>query len=179
MSTVLQRIDSGRVSYLTDLLGGIEEKWHSEFERFVETGEADDEFLNYLDGDKTAQHAVEIAFKRQAAKFEEWAGELQRRQATGGVSHDRTMPSPEPTISTVAEVVEDRTVASRVSTISTMIAEVVEDALQATSAERKEVVAKSTAALAESIPPEEAIVVKEVAQSLDRSIAQVAETNRS
>ena len=32
MSTVLQRIDSARVSYLTDLLSGIEEKWHSEFD---------------------------------------------------------------------------------------------------------------------------------------------------
>lgn len=160
MSTVLQKIESGRIGYLTDLLNGVDERWHSEFARFVETGEADDEFLNYLDQDKAAQQAVETAFKRQAAKFEEWAGELQRRQASGGVPSDRTQVAP-------------------VSTTSTMIAEVVEDALKATSAERKEVVAKSTAALAESMPAEEAIVVKEVAQSLDRSIAQVAETSRS
>ena len=80
MSTAFPKRDQRRVGYLSDLLNEVDEQWHAEFEQFVETGEANDAFLSYLDQNERAQHAVEVAFERQAAKFEELARELKNRQ---------------------------------------------------------------------------------------------------
>jgi hypothetical protein len=158
MSTVLQRIQAGRLGYLADLLDQVDERWRSEFERFVETGEAGEEFLSYLDQHTGAQEAVQTAFERQAAKFEEFASELQRRREAG----DNT---PEVQVSPPA------------STTSVKVAEVVENALQATSARRDEVVANGTADLARSISAEQVIEVKEVLKSMEEGLAQAAEAN--
>jgi hypothetical protein len=160
MSTVFRKLEENSPSYLTDLLDSVDEQWRSEFERFVETGEADDAFLTYLDQDEGAQQAVEAAFKRQAAKFEGLAAELKRRQAES------------------SSIGESHRVAAA-STTPTKVAAVVEDALQATSAQRDQVVANSTAALAASMPAEEAVVVKQVARSLESSLAGVADVTHS
>lgn len=45
-------------------------EWRPAFLRFVETGEADEAFLDHLDGDKTTQEAVELAFSAQSQALE-------------------------------------------------------------------------------------------------------------
>ena len=157
MSTVLRKSKDERPEYLQDLMDNVDTRWHSEFVCFVETGEANDAFLAYLDENESAQMAVEGAFKRQAAKFEELATEIKRRQ----------VPS-----STLEAHAASAT--SATSTTSTRLAEVVENALQATSSERAGVVATGTAALAASMPAEDAAVVTQVARSLENSLARVA-----
>lgn len=54
----------------------IEPKWRAAFARFVETGEAEEEFLDYLNSNPEAQAAVERAFSKQAAALEELAGAM-------------------------------------------------------------------------------------------------------
>jgi len=141
---------------LTDLLDTIDVQWRSEFARFVETGEADDGLLTYLDENEGAQKAVERAFNHQASKFVNLAAELHRRQ--------------DQNVATASSV-------SASSTTPTKIAAVVEGALQATTQERAKVVAASTAALVASMPAEEAAVVKQVARSLENDLAKVAEVS--
>ena len=158
MSTVLRKLKEDRTGYLKDLLDKVDEKWHSEFERFVETGEADDAFLTYLDEDERAEMAVEGAFKRQAAKFEGLAAELKRRQAQSDTEGPQVVPL--------------------ASSTPTKVAAVFEDALQAPSIERDRVVATSTAALAASMPEEDAVVVKQIARSLESSLTKVADVTR-
>jgi hypothetical protein len=55
---------------LEPLLDSIGIKWHQDFIRFVQTGDASPEFLTYLDGDPKAQAAVEAAFTDQARALE-------------------------------------------------------------------------------------------------------------
>lgn len=45
----------------SDLLREINPEWHGAFVRFVETGEASEEFLDYLDSDETCQRMMETA----------------------------------------------------------------------------------------------------------------------
>jgi hypothetical protein len=46
-------------------------EWRDAYRTFVETGEASDAFLEYLDGDASCQNAVDEAFKAQAAAFQD------------------------------------------------------------------------------------------------------------
>lgn len=69
----------------------IDPKWQAAFVRFVETGEADDEFLEYLNSDPGAQAAVEEAFSRQAAALQELAGAMAATLGThAGSGESRT-----------------------------------------------------------------------------------------
>jgi hypothetical protein len=45
--------------FFSDLLPQIDAKWHAAFVRFVETGDASDGFLNYLDSDPRCQKVME------------------------------------------------------------------------------------------------------------------------
>ncbi len=65
---------------LETLLTHIQPQWKGEFIRFVETGEASEGFLDYLDQDPNAQQSVEMAFKAQASAFENLAEELKKTQ---------------------------------------------------------------------------------------------------
>jgi len=158
MAIEFNTIKQNKPEYLRDLLTKVEPRWQAEFERFVETGEADEKFLTYLDQSEAAQTAVEGAFKHQAARFEELAEELKRRHDIIGQ--------------------ESGVVSSAPSTTATKVAAVVQGALQASSTERAQVVARTTAALAASMPAEEAEVVEEVAESLKSRIAEVAHAAR-
>lgn len=55
---------------LQEILWLIEQKWHSDFLKFVETGEGSNEFFDYLDSNSDAQRAVGLAFTAQARAFE-------------------------------------------------------------------------------------------------------------
>ncbi len=59
-----------------DLLKYVEQKWHKAFIHFVNTGEGNDEFLEYVDNNKEIQSALEIAFKGEAEAIKEVAKEL-------------------------------------------------------------------------------------------------------
>src|ERR1035438_3392172 len=55
---------------LTELLQLVDKEWHGQFLHFIETGEADDKFLAFLNTNKNTQAAGEHAFNAQAAAFE-------------------------------------------------------------------------------------------------------------
>jgi hypothetical protein len=61
---------------LNDILTNVDEKWRPDFLRFIDTGEANDDFLNYLNHDKSGQQAVELAFDAHAQSFRGLADEL-------------------------------------------------------------------------------------------------------
>lgn len=145
--------------YLADLLEGVAPQWRQSFQHFVETGEAKDDFLNYLNEDERGQQAVEMAFNRQAVGFEGLAAELKN------TSVPNRQREAEP-LKTAAAV------------ISTRIAAVVEVALQTPSAQRDELVEKSAAELAASMPLEERNALQEVVRSLDDKLAKVTGASR-
>src|SRR3546814_256299 len=55
---------------LREILWLVEEKWHPDFSKFIETGEASEEFLNYLDSNSDAQRAVGLVMTVQARALE-------------------------------------------------------------------------------------------------------------
>jgi hypothetical protein len=61
---------------LEDLLGHVDTKWRKDFVRFIDTGEAGDEFLNYLNHDSGGQQAVEMAFTAHANSIHGLAEEI-------------------------------------------------------------------------------------------------------
>jgi hypothetical protein len=54
----------------------VDERWRDAFIEFVQTGEADKPFLDYLDSSPQAQEAVEAVFTAQAATLENLAAAL-------------------------------------------------------------------------------------------------------
>jgi hypothetical protein len=62
---------------LENLIDRIAPRWQGEFVQFIHTGEASDDFLQYLDSDPASQQAVEEAFAAQSAAFQEFAKLLQ------------------------------------------------------------------------------------------------------
>lgn len=57
---------------------GIKPKWRRAFQHFANTGEADQDFLDYVDGSESMQRAVEDAFHIQAAPIKGLAKALAR-----------------------------------------------------------------------------------------------------
>lgn len=57
------------------------ERWKAEFEKFIQTGEASDEFLAHLDNCEHCGKTVDDAFNRQAKTFEELAEILRQNAA--------------------------------------------------------------------------------------------------
>ncbi len=55
---------------LEDLMANVAPEWRSAFVTFIETGEAEEAFLNHLDRDKATQDAVELAFGAQSEALE-------------------------------------------------------------------------------------------------------------
>lgn len=58
----------------------VEPAYKEDFQKFVETGEASEEFLDYLEKDQQAQEAVDIVFDRQAKAFENFAKMLRENE---------------------------------------------------------------------------------------------------
>jgi hypothetical protein len=153
----------GAGGYLEDLEEMVAPQWRSAFLRFVETGEAEEDFLDFLDRDEQCQRAVEQAFDRQAKGFEGMAAELRRVSDAA----ERQEPTPSP-----AQAVA-------VSAISNSIAAVVAMALQSPPAQRDEVVEKYTIAFAASVSPGEAREVKAVISSVDEELDKFARVSAS
>jgi len=134
---------------LEELLQNVDRRWHSEFLRFVETGEAGDEFLQYLNHDKGGQQAVEMAFNAQAAAFEGLAEELKK----GPQVEITTEPA---------------------AAASARMAEAVEVVLQLSPEQRNEVVEKTASVLEASLGPEERNTARSVVQTLEHALTKVA-----
>jgi len=152
MATIPKHFEPDR--YTLDLIDNVAPEWRIEFERFIESGEAEEAFLTYLNQDTGAQAAVEEAFNRQAAQFESLAADLKKQQG--------------------AKASESASSFGRSST-SSKLAAVVDAAIHTPKEQREEVVNTSTAELAASVPLEERKVLKEVVRSLDDNLAKLTD----
>ena len=56
-----------------NLLKFVEPRWHKAFMNFIETGEAEEEFLAYINTNERCRQAVEMAFDTQASAFKNFA----------------------------------------------------------------------------------------------------------
>lgn len=63
---------------LEEVLQKVDPRWHEQFLRFVDSGEASDDFRQFLDVDEPCQQAVEAAFQVQAAGVAKAVRALQR-----------------------------------------------------------------------------------------------------
>jgi hypothetical protein len=64
-----------------ELAVSLPEEWRGAFVRFVETGEAEEPFLDFLETDKTAQQAVEVVYSETAAALERLGARLHSANA--------------------------------------------------------------------------------------------------
>ena len=55
--------------HLTGALALIDSKWARDFVSFVETGEASDEFIAFLDTSKDCQRAVDMVLEQESGKI--------------------------------------------------------------------------------------------------------------
>jgi hypothetical protein len=58
----------GICMHLTDALALVDPKWARDFVSFVETGEASDEFIAFLDTSKECQRAVDMVLEQESGK---------------------------------------------------------------------------------------------------------------
>lgn len=75
-----------------EYMRNVRAEWQAAFVRFVETGDAEEDFLNYLNNDEDAQHAVEAAFNAQADAFQNMADEFKRNENLDDTRRDNTNP---------------------------------------------------------------------------------------
>src|SRR5579864_711425 len=136
---------------LEDLLKNIAPQWQKEFLRFVETGEASDPFLEYLNEDKGGQAAVEMAFDAQVKAFEGLAEELKK-------------PQPATEVSVELARAASRTMATAVETV-----------IQLPPEQRGKVLEKAASVLGTSLAPDQQDAARSVVRSLDHALAKVAE----
>jgi hypothetical protein len=132
-----------------ELLHLVDSRWHGDFVRFIETGDASEEFLAFMDRDPDCQRAVETAFSQQAADFEELSRSL------------RNIVSPEAMADAQASIVSQN------------MASVFEQTLQLPPDERNRVLRRTVSTLTQegSAPRREEL--KEFVEALDRQVAAV------
>ena len=136
---------------LETLLTHVEPQWKGAFVRFVETGEAGEGFLAYLDQDASAQHAVEMAFEAQANAFENLAEELKK-----------TQPAEE--MGVVAGIAEP------LEAVSAKVAAAVTDVSQLAPEDRREAVERTLATLKTSLDSKALASARIVAHALAQDL---------
>ena len=81
-----------------ELLRMVEPMWQRDFESFVDSGEASEAFLRYMNQDASCQRAVDAVFRQQAAALEELSRDLRaerrlpwtpRKESPGTAYHPR------------------------------------------------------------------------------------------
>ena len=132
--------------------GLLAEKWEKDFSQFIETGDASEEFLNYLDSDKGAQKAVEMAFTEQARGLEGLAEELKQ---TGNAP------------------IGQAGAGQHSSEVYIRIAEAFEEALNAPEEKREEVLRRKATALTSLIKPADKVALTEIMSSLGNTLGKV------
>jgi len=128
------------------LLGAVDPRWHQEFLSFIETGDASEEFLTYMDRNPSCQQAVEAAFSQQAAAFERLARDLR---------------------SAVPEAV---LVEAQASALSQHMAQALEQTLELPPAERSRVLERTVSALAREVPQRRRQELKEIVSNLAAAV---------
>ncbi len=61
----------------------LDERWAEEFARFIETGDASDEFFAYLDENTACQQAVDLALKKKSEGLDRVSRLLEADERTG------------------------------------------------------------------------------------------------
>ena len=135
---------------LQELLAHIDKKWHQDFIRFVDTGEASDAFLEYLNKDAGGQQAVEMAFTAQA-------------QGIRGLAEELKNPPP------AAEATFDPT-----NFASKKFARAVEGVLELPPDQRDRVVMEAASSLLSSTRPGRKREVEAVAEAFKENLGNVA-----
>lgn len=64
------------VGTIEDVARQVDDKWRDSFLKFVESGEAEQDFLDYIDTNNAIQTAIDDAFRVQAESIDELTGEL-------------------------------------------------------------------------------------------------------
>jgi predicted NBD/HSP70 family sugar kinase len=136
-----------RTVELDKLLKLVKPEWHKAFLRFIDTGEADEAFMKYMNGDPQAQGAVEMAFDAQAKAFEGLATEL---------SSQRVSTAQTPTA------------------VSGDLARVVRDVLTLDPQVRREVLQEAVCALEASISPKQKKELEDVAEQVGKALSTAA-----
>jgi hypothetical protein len=137
---------------LESVLQQIKPQWREEFRRFVDTGDASDEFLAYLDNSEEGKHAVELAFNAQADALTGLADALKSLQ----------------TENVVTQTVKPADAASA------KVTEAVEGLLQLPPEEGQQAVEQAATVLGASLRHEEQLRLQAVAQTLGSALAKVA-----
>ena len=135
---------------IEDLLKNVDRRWHGDFLRFVETGEAGEQFLDYLNHNKGGQQAVEMAFSAQAQAFQGLAEELRNPPKYIEVS---TEP---------------------LAAASTRMAEAVEVVLQLPPEQRNEVLQKAASVIEATLGPERQGTARSVVQNLEHALGKAS-----
>jgi len=130
----------------------IKPEWRNEFRRFVDSGDASDEFLAYLDSSEEGKKAVEQAFNAQADALTGLADALRSLQ----------------TESVCTEVAKPAEAASA------KVTEAVEDLLQLPPEQGKQAVEKAASTLGASLRQDQHSRLQAVAQTLSKALAKVA-----
>ena len=133
---------------MEQLLTRIEPVWRQAFIRFIQTGEAEDAFLNYLDTDASAQEVVEEAFTIQAAGLER-----------------------------VSELLKDPArveamLADRADELSTRLAMTLSEMAELPDGVQHSVAQKTVSVLESTVPPERRKRVESFVADLDESVAE-------
>lgn len=134
-----------------EYLCNVKPEWHAAFARFVETGDAEEDFLNYLNNDEEAQQAVEAAFNAQAEAFQSMADEFKKNETPKDVQGDDSLADCPPGI-----LVEEGEVEKAVEGI-----------LLLSPTQRSEVVHRTASALKASLrPDQQELLVKTLTRAM-------------
>jgi hypothetical protein len=134
------------------LLDLVKPEWRQAFLQFVQTGDADEKFLDYLNGDEKGRQAVEEAFSQQAKAFEGLAAELKQSSDVG------TVPPRSPGVSGIPD----------------RIAATLQVALETPVEQRRQVMEEKASELAASMAPAQRAVLLEIVRSLDDMLSKTA-----
>lgn len=90
---------------LEDLIAEVAPEWRAAFVQFIETGHAEDAFLDHLDRDTSTQKAVEFAFSAQSEALEGLAQAIREREPVAGGAQS-AQPAAAQTFAAIARVLE-------------------------------------------------------------------------
>ena len=141
--------------HLTDALALVDPKWARDFVSFVETGEASDEFIAFLDTSKECQRAVDMVLEQESGKVARVA-QLLREPATRSQA---VSPASRPLAAVTAPQ-------------SALIAEALGAALALPAEQRTEVIKKAVATMQTESKDKKALqsMVTEMAQQVDVAV---------
>ena len=149
-----QCLAMGEIAVKTaEYLCNVKPEWRTAFARFVETGDAEEDFLDYLNKDEEAQQAVEAAFNTQAEAFQTMADEFKTNDTPKDVQSDDSSLDCPPGI-LVEEEVE----------------KAVEGILLLSPTQRHEVVYRTASALKASLRPDQQELLVETVKTLTRAV---------